>query len=103
MHSKGGRTCTLCVFRCAVFALVAWVDMVMTPRMCAAPGEFGPGTARRARDSLFGRNLSGDASSTATRPFSPQIAPLAGMAAMIDRPDRGIETGAAGASRQRQG
>jgi len=57
----------------------------------------------RARYNLFSRHLSGCVSSTATGPFSSQIAALAGMAAMIDRPDRGIETGAAGAGRHRQG
>ncbi len=50
-----------------------------------------------------GRHLSGCVSSTATGPFASQIAALAGMAAMIDRPHPGIETGAAGAGRHRQG
>jgi len=58
-----------------------------------------PMPRRRLAADIF----SGCVSSTATGPFASQIAALAGMAAMIDRPHPGIETGAAGAGRHRQG
>jgi hypothetical protein len=51
----------------------------------------------------FGRHLVGSMSSTATRPVPTQIDAVAVVAAVIDRPDRDIETGTAGAGCHRQG